>query len=314
MLRLIYVVGYGRSGSTVFERALAATIGGFRLGEMRHLWERGFLNGELCECGAPVPRCSFWAAVRERLGLLDDPRELLRLKDRVDRIRYIPFLNGSLPMPSTYRRRWQTWGRVIRGVYEAIAEVSRNRILLDSSKDPSYAYLLRSLFGPRVVFVHLVRRLPAVAHSWSRPKPRPEIHWTDALMPRYPLLRAASEWTVMNLLAAQLGNRNARGGVMVRYEDLLDNPRGTVLAVAARIGLPARSYVWHDRRTFDCGPGHTVSGNPVRFEPPVVTIRLDECWKSRSGELGYRLLMQWDALVRRAWDPGPFPTDAEVRR
>lgn len=312
-LRLVCVVGYGRSGSTVFERALAAAVGGFRLGEMRHVWERGVVNGELCECGEPFPRCPFWSAVCRRLGPPGDPRELLRLKAQVDRIRYVPFLAGDLPMPAGYRHRHDAWGRIVRALYGAIAEVSGSRLLVDSSKDPSYAYLLRSLFGPRVAFVHLVRRLPAVVHSWSRPKRRPEIHWAEARMPRFSPLRATAEWTVMNLLAARLVRLHAPASVVVRYEDLVADPRGTVFAVAARLGLPRRGEVWRDARTFDCGPGHTVSGNPVRFEPSLVTVRPDERWKSRARAPGYRLLALWEDLIGRAWSSGPCAVDGEGR-
>lgn len=61
-MKVIYIAGYGRSGSTILEMALS-TIPGFRaLGEVMNLT---FAPPATCECGADVRTCPFWSQVHE---------------------------------------------------------------------------------------------------------------------------------------------------------------------------------------------------------------------------------------------------------
>ena len=63
---VLFVGGLGRSGSTVLDMLLAQEPGMVPVGEVRHLWERGLRDNDLCGCGAPFHDCPFWRAVGER--------------------------------------------------------------------------------------------------------------------------------------------------------------------------------------------------------------------------------------------------------
>ena len=75
--RVVYVVGKGRSGSTLLDDLLGTVPGVASLGELRLLWSRGFVEGYLCACGRPVAgppdeRCPVWAdAVVDAIGSVD---------------------------------------------------------------------------------------------------------------------------------------------------------------------------------------------------------------------------------------------------
>ena len=64
--RVLLIVGSGRSGSTLFERALGGVPGVAALGEMVHMWDRAVRDDELCACGQPFGNCPFWTAVGRR--------------------------------------------------------------------------------------------------------------------------------------------------------------------------------------------------------------------------------------------------------
>src|SRR5262245_25734123 len=64
--RVLLIVGSGRSGSTLFERALGGVAGVAALGELVHMWDRAVRDDELCACGQPFGSCPFWSAVGER--------------------------------------------------------------------------------------------------------------------------------------------------------------------------------------------------------------------------------------------------------
>jgi hypothetical protein len=63
MLKLIYITGYGRSGSTILDILLGQHEEIFGMGELstmcRHVW----LNNEYCACGARIQACAVWASV-----------------------------------------------------------------------------------------------------------------------------------------------------------------------------------------------------------------------------------------------------------
>src|SRR5207249_8771406 len=62
-VKVLYVAGSGRSGSTILDRILGQVDGFFSAGELCNLWGRGLLARRRCGCGTPVPDCPVWGAV-----------------------------------------------------------------------------------------------------------------------------------------------------------------------------------------------------------------------------------------------------------
>ena len=85
---VLYIAGWGRSGSTLLERLLAEVDGVTLLGEVVHLWERGVREDELCACGTAFSGCPFWSEVgRVPRGLKpseSDYRDDVAMARRVD--------------------------------------------------------------------------------------------------------------------------------------------------------------------------------------------------------------------------------------
>lgn len=61
--QIIYIAGYGRSGSTLLERILAAHAGVEGLGEVEHLTRARDLHAASCGCGRPLADCELWGPV-----------------------------------------------------------------------------------------------------------------------------------------------------------------------------------------------------------------------------------------------------------
>ena len=64
---VVYIVGWGRSGSTLLTAVLGELDGAFAAGELRMLWGRGAIGRRLCGCGRVIPECPIWSQVLERL-------------------------------------------------------------------------------------------------------------------------------------------------------------------------------------------------------------------------------------------------------
>jgi hypothetical protein len=60
-MKKVYIMGYGRSGSTLFESILSARHNLNVFGELKYLAERGVLKNERCSCGSYARDCLFWS-------------------------------------------------------------------------------------------------------------------------------------------------------------------------------------------------------------------------------------------------------------
>ncbi|MHB9145040.1 MAG: sulfotransferase [Symbiobacteriia bacterium] len=284
-VRVLFIGGYGRSGSTLLDRLLGQIEGVTSLGELRHVWLRSFGEDQLCGCGAPFSECHFWSEVlQEAFGGFNrvDARAIERLKSRVDRVRYVPALATGLQGSNEFREALFEYGVILQKLYRAIQKTSGCSVIVDSSKDPSHGFVLSRVPDIDLSVVHLVRDSRAVAHSWGRTKLRPEIHWAKEFMPRYSILKSAMEWSFANVLMDGLKNRAKYQ--LVRYEDLVSDVDGTVGRILAMTNSGVRpALTWKSQNTIELGVDHTVSGNPMRFVQGPITIQPDDEWISHLG-------------------------------
>ncbi|HEX2192960.1 MAG TPA: sulfotransferase [Acidimicrobiales bacterium] len=270
---VIYIGGTGRSGSTLLAGLLGGLRGHVAVGELRYVWTRGLAENHLCECGAPFRSCPFWTDVfGEAFGGFDEshPEAVARLARRVDRIRHIPRLAVPPLRSARFRADLAQLGDVLHRLYAAVLAVSGASFVVDSSKDPSYAFLLCALPSLDVSLVHLVRDSRAVAYSWTRRRVRPEIHWKVEYMRQRPPLLTARRWVQYHLLFELLERRVPRR-LRIRYEDVAADPEAAVARVAELTGA-ARGPVPTSALS-----GHSVGGNPLRFEEPR-PVRADTAW------------------------------------
>src|SRR4051794_30272163 len=109
---ILYILGSGRSGSTVLERSLVNAIdGAVGVGELRWLWDRGIGEDYLCSCTKPFHSCEFWQRVLERFrvgsstaSVTTDADRMIALRRRIERLRYTPFLISPRFAPAAYRQ------------------------------------------------------------------------------------------------------------------------------------------------------------------------------------------------------------------
>lgn len=278
--KVLFIGGYGRSGSTLLDRVLGSTEGFFSAGELRHVFAEGYCENRLCGCGRPFAECPFWTEVTERaFGGAErlDPRFLLAVKERVDQYWRVPQIATGLA--GRRRREQLRWyaGR-LRRLYEAIASVSGAAVIIDSSKDVSHGYVLGAI-EPAIDLrvLHLVRDSRAVAHSWQRKKFNPG---SGEDMQRYSLLRTSAEWVAINGLTA-LQRRTGAPYMWLRYEDFVAGPREQAQRILDFAGESERAVPVGPGGSIELCSSHTVAGNPDRFRSGRTEIRADAEWRER---------------------------------
>jgi Sulfotransferase family len=280
VVRVLFLGGLGRSGTTLLERLLGQLPGVCPLGEVVHLWQRDLRDDERCGCGARFSGCDFWRRIgAAAFGGWDrvDVRRVLALRAAVERTRHIPRL-ATRP-----RRDVEEYAGYYASVYRAAAAVSGARAVVDSSKHGALAYCLRHADDVDLRVVHVVRDSRGVAYSWTKRVTRPETDGADE-MTRYSPGRSALLWNAHNAAFGLLG----RCGVPVhrlRYEELLADPKAALRSLARFAGIEQSTVDLSflrptaDGYVADLGPTHSAAGNPMRFTVGAVPLRRDDAWR-----------------------------------
>jgi hypothetical protein len=301
-VRVLYVAGAGRSGSTVLANLLGEVPGFVSVGEVRFLWERGLVEGRLCGCGVPVPECPFWTRVlAEAFGEGGvDPREMMRLEKLGTRARHVPAMlrARSGAAARAHLARMGPYGERLARLYRAIRSVSDARVVVDSSKLPGYGFVLGLLPAIDLRVVHLVRDPRATAFSWLRLKEQPD-RGAPGVMRRKGPSTAAALWTAGNGAADALWS-GRRAALRLRYEDFTASPGPAVDRVLELAGEPGAPSPLVGERTVELGVHHTVAGNPDRLRTGRVELRADREWRGRMRGRDRALVtaLTWPLLLR----------------
>ncbi|MBO0863526.1 MAG: sulfotransferase [Mycobacterium sp.] len=283
MTRVFFIGGFGRSGSTLLERVLAAATDSCALGEVVFLWERGVLRDDHCACGARFSQCTFWRAVGEeafggwrRL----DAEAMAAMRRATDRTRNIP----GLLLGRNAHRRSQSYAELFAEVYAAALRVSGASMVIDSSKHASTAFNLRQHPRLDLRVAVVVRDSRGVAYSWTKSRQHASIGGAtsgDTEMYSYTPWRSALLWDAQN---AAFGFLRTAGvsSYMLRYEDFLRAPVQKLSALAQFAGVECRpERVFLDQRTVQLGISHQISGNPMRHNSGAISLREDDTWRDR---------------------------------
>lgn len=280
----MYIAGWSRSGSTILANILGSVPGFTSIGELHYLWEVGIQGREPCGCGTPLSDCPFWAKV---LGHAFDTQPLAvaykatRVLTEKLRTRHAATLIRKSDDELLRDPAIAYYSRVLGAVYRNVAKVSGAQIIVDSSKYPSDAAILRLIPGIRPLYLHLVRDPRAVAFSWSRTKRRSDRH-EQKFMPTYGPLYSSANWLLINLLIEWLRMRADDGkSLLIRYEDFVSRPEIEIGRVTSWADGPNTELPFTAPTTAILGVTHTVNGNPARLKTGPTEIRRDDAWIGR---------------------------------
>lgn len=275
--KLLYIAGAGRSGSTLLSRMLGQFEGFAAPGELYYLWQEGFAEERKCECGGSIPRCDFWSEVlketERRVGRID-PAELLKLHHGVARTRHSPL--RAVPGLGWLREVDESYAEVVRALYSSLAVVTNAAVIVDGSKLPSFALVLREFLQVDLRVLHLVRDPRAVAYSWRRKRHNPA---SGRPFGRISPARSAILWNVWNVLAERMKvGAQSVPYLRIRYEDFTACPRETLWRILNFLEESRDIESVVEGRTVRLAGGHSVGGNPNRFRTGSIPLRPDRAW------------------------------------
>jgi hypothetical protein len=304
--QVLYIAGSGRCGSTLLGSALEQVDGFFSPGELMNLWDRGVIDQHPCGCGLPLESCALWSRVVKQVGGEDSyarARAMMKLQRTVARTRHLPLLMSKLG-----RRRLAAdlapYVARLDQLYTSVQQVTGARVIVDGSKDPAYASVLRMAPSLEVSVVHLVRDPRAVVYSWQRRKelfPAASSGVPKVYMKRHGIVKSTVYWVGFNLgIEAIRRQFPSHRYLRLSYEDFVREPVTQLRRILAFLGIDHDSFSFVQDGTLILAPNHSVSGNPSRFSTGAVRLRQDDEWRHHMRARYKRLvtLLSWPLGIR----------------
>jgi hypothetical protein len=259
MTKLVYIGGYGHSGSTLLEYLLTGCTELVACGEVASV-VRDRLKKQQCTCGRRSQACPIWSQV----------------------------LSADAPLS----------GKTHEALTLALLARVRKRydLMVDSTKTAlGHAlapFRLRRALGDDFLLVHLVRDPRAVA--WSAIKKTERRNMT-VNRPLY-CARVALAWSAANLACEMFGLLHPKRYLRLRYEDFVAAPRGTVQQILQRVSPGAK---WHAETLGVTDNRHQLYGNRMRGRPlALADVKEDRAWEAEMPVSYRRLVSPLSALLR----------------
>lgn len=276
--KVIYVMGSGRSGSSILGVALGNCDRIFYGGELaKWLWRSGVpFAGSTSE--------SFWQAVREDV---DVPANLSgELGRRASCLERSSVLLRVYRWPDRHRLR-AGYRRVARELFGAIAKVADASYIVDTSHHPLRAMELQRVAGIDLYLIYLVRDPQGVIASLD---PRDRSSYSKSP------LAANAHLSLTHLLSLRAFLRHPPDQRMfLRHEDFLADPEGVLRQILDRVGSSAEVPDVSSLRI-----GRPLMGNRfLKRGSEVVAVKRTTERPARASRLTAMLQFPWEPIFSR---------------
>jgi hypothetical protein len=271
--KVLYVMGAGRSGSTILGVALGNCRGVFFAGELDRWLDRGGVPREGEE------RTRFWEPIRRTVvGRVSVPAAKTTYLERSTAVLDIRKLR-------TWRRLRPDYRRASEELYRAVAQAAAATHVVDTSHYPRRAREMAALAGIELYLLFLVRDPGSVVASLGR---------RDVRERRFGIVAANAYLWLTHILAVGVFLRHPRERRMfVRYEDLIARPEAVLREILDGIDSNAPTP---DLSHLDTGvPFH---GNRL-LASEVVALEPGAARPVRASPLTTVLQLPWAVILSR---------------
>lgn len=311
-IKVIYIAGDGRSGSTLLGRMLSEAPNMLMCGEIVALWTRGWDSGnvqEFCACGAELESCPHWGPVLAEAGLdektLIDQHKLampLFRRSRIAAIKEILLPSKGIPPLKELEKKYVD-------LYRAIAKRNESKVIVDTSKTPAFAFALARQKEIDLRIIHLIRDSRGVAYSWTKKLSRTDLGKRKTFLRQANPLLTSLQWSLTQLLLPPLLKRD-NSILEINYEDVVKNPIreiNNILNFSGEPTLPDNPDFLKDG-CVRLNDHHSLLGNPNRTLNGWITLREDDAWRSKlsSAQKAGVTILSWPFLLKHGYPLSPF--------
>jgi hypothetical protein len=269
-MKVIYIMGDGRSGSTVLSIILGNHPSIESVGELNR-WPQ--FSGQTKPGNRKVEDEAFWKAVRYSYqpGEVEpDYAALVDLQGEFENYKNFP----KVFLPVLFKDQRERYNDYLFRLFCAVQSIRGREVIVDETKRPGRGYML--LRDPRldVRIIHLVRDPRGVMYSQLKTDVEHKFKAPPISMLHYLIKNVMSECVRLLMTGGSV--------LRVRYEDLALNPEKELVRISRFIGISMDSVIHQIISGEPLTVPHLLDGNRIRHQN-AIKLRFDDEWRRKLG-------------------------------
>lgn len=269
-IKVIYILGSSRSGSTIIDTILGNHESIESVGELMNalfVWNN---NIEFCACGKKVQQCNFWKMVLDiflKHSKSSEPiQSFLSLQNSFERYRRFP----SIYFARKLSNKFLSYSSEVESLYRSISKASGKSIIVDSSKNPVRALSLCHMNNIDLYLIHLIRDGRGVVCSLKKSYHKNIQKGIQQDLKSKNTLTSSINWVITNYLADLTLNKFPSIHQMkLRYEDFIINPTLSLKHISSFVDIDFTELISTIEQNRYFSFGHTISGNRIRMKGKI---------------------------------------------
>lgn len=255
--KLIYIVGAGRSGTTILDIMLGNNSNTMSLGEINRYYKRA---------GIPPKRepdsqtSNFWAAVRSDLENKGH-KDYQNLHKLFRRNEYHSFFFKSL-----LKLNNKSYKKYLKDMYEVLYNHLDEEVIIESSKYPSRALNLSSYLKPseiEVSYVYLKKNPVSVVESFQK---------EDLEQPKKSFIAANFYYFIVNILCSITKfvlKLRGHKTITIKFEDLMNSPERYLQTFQSKFNIDLSEATQKINNNQPLETGRLFDGNRIRLKDRI---------------------------------------------
>ncbi|HIP33471.1 MAG TPA: sulfotransferase [Bacteroidia bacterium] len=256
---IIYLMGAGRSGTTILASLLGASKDILTIGEMHQFLEH-IVYDKNCSCGESLKKCQFWTAIVADY-YKKNISELRKMDD------YMVGVESHSKIPISFFKRNEEHIKFQENFYSIITKLNPSKYYLDSAKFISRVLQLRKSDKLNVKIIYLVRDVRGVINSFAK----------NVQTQKNPI-STIIYYTMINTAAQIVEWTYPKEILKLRYEDFIEKPVDTLDKIEQfiEVDLTDVKEVITEEKYIDMP--HIIGGNRLKSQSKI-KLRKDLTWK-----------------------------------
>jgi len=254
--RIIYILGSGRSGTSLLEIMLGNNSRIFNCGELNRFPAR---NGYPPVKSPDSTDYKFWLKIREKVVENFDLKHQAHLHKKFEYHFGLIKRFFGLFDPSEYRLYQDFIAKIFNEVYQSTG----CPIITDSSKYPSRALSLSETLTFDVSYIYIKRNPVSVVRSFAK---------KDIEQPSKNWLMANAYYFIVNFLCSIVYRKLAKRHktMIIKYEELIQNPLQTLMDIEKILDLSFDLLKDKIKNNEEIKVGNLFDGNRIRLKPTIL--------------------------------------------
>jgi hypothetical protein len=256
--KLIYIMGTGRSATTILEILISNNPGICGVGEITHIFRDGLCRNVSCSCGEKAHHCVLWGNVFKNNHLSKSlPLYYKKLFHRVDW--HSGFIKHVMGFFSNNQKK--DYQRINYFLFKRISDINDCQVIVDSSKYAGRAIALSRAFPGKVKVICLTRSPVGLINAFTRIE-------TGEQKPK--MIHAIITYYLFVMLCCRIainiiGNHNC---TVITFEQLMKEPEKVLTKIERlidiRLDKTRQKILEDDFFKID----HIVTGNRLKKKEP----------------------------------------------